>query len=171
MKKAAKKAKKVKKEVEDVLKKQNKVDDDADSTGVDDNNTEQTGISVKNIATSDNQVVLFVNVSQADKLGLHYSSSSLTLELEVDDRANFAMIDNSSSNSTFTLYVDYDATFENRRTIVDLLNREHRCYFGSLSSMKGIRQSVVNDAFDKFGSLKTQFRTLRDTIRKSNILA
>ena len=146
--------------------------DGATSTGADDNSGQSASESS---LTSDNQVGQFN--SQAGESGLPGSSSSLAakritigFELEAGERANPAMASSSPWDPTFTLYSDYDATSGNARAVAELLNREHRCYFGSLSPLKGIRAAVVDDAFDKSGTFRAPFRSARNIVRRPNIM-
>lgn len=54
--------------------------------------------------------------------------------------------------------------------IADLLNREYRCYFGSLSPVKVTRAFVVNDAFEMSGAFRRLYRSVREVVRRPNIM-
>lgn len=174
LRKGAKRAKKIKSRVEDILERipsMDETNDGPDSTDVGgDGNPGQ--IENQSISTSNGIVAQFHNLSQAGEPGGLFSPSSASaIDLEAGARANPAMAGSGPGDPTFTLYEDYDATFENGRAVVEFLNCERRCYFGSLAPVQGVRQFVGNDAFDRSGSLRSRYRSLRQTIRRPNVLS
>ena len=176
VRRVAKRAEKVKSRVEDILEIASSfMDETNDGAGSNDVGGDNPGqIENGSVSASNNQVAQFHNLSQlGDPGGLlpPSSASAVVVDLEAGARANPAMAGSVPGDPTFTLYADYDATFENGRAVVEFLNCERRFYFGSLSPVRGVRQFVVNDAFDKSGSLRSQYRSLRQTVRRPNVLS
>lgn len=135
-----------------------------------------TGVGSNPARLASNNQAAQYNI-QASERGLPFPSSPLVanritigFELEAGARANPALAGSSPWDSTFTLYSDYGPTFGDGQAVVQLLNRENRCYFGSLSPAEGIRPVVVDDVFEKSGAFRTQFRSMRNIVRRPNIL-
>lgn len=149
------------------------VDDNDASTEV---GNERGQLGSEKASTIGNQVDQS-NIQAGQRGGLPYPSSSLAAgritigsDLQAGARANPAMSGSSPWDLTFTRSSDYGAPFGHGRAVADLLNQENRCYFGSLSPIKGIRPVITDDAFEKSGAFRMQGRSMRTIVRRPNIL-
>lgn len=181
--KAAKAAKKAVKRVKRVLKRipESSSDPAEEDQGSNENEAiDEVSSSVVDVAgqlASNNQAAQF-NAQASESGGLPYPSSPLATgriavgsELQPGARANPALARSSPSDLTFTLYSDFGPTFGDGHGVSSLLNRENRCYFGSLAPAKeGVRPVVADDVFEKSGAFRTPFRAARNVVRRPNAL-
>lgn len=123
--------------------------------------------------TSDNRIIQ--SISQTAEQGLLYPSSPLAAmritvgpHLLAGNRANLALAGSSPQDRTFALDSAAAVSFGDGRAMAEVLNLEHKCYFGSLSPLEDVRPFVVDDAFTKTGSFKMPSRPIKNTVRRSH---